>query len=157
MKDRIINFLNAEKLSPARFADIIGVQPANISHIISERNKPSLDFIQKMLKSFPALNIEWLITGNGGMYKESKEQSLFGSDLDDMFSPPSDKSDNERNDIKIDDKNTEKQAVNYSGIENFIPQNDALPKTEAANCGNREIERIIICYSDKTFEFYSPR
>jgi transcriptional regulator with XRE-family HTH domain len=155
MKDRIINFLNAEKLSPARFADIIGVQPANISHIISERNKPSLDFIQKMLKSFPALNVEWLITGNGGMYKEPKEQSLFGNDFDDMFSSSSDKS-NHENDIKIDNKDAEKHVINNYGIENFMQQSDTLPKTEAG-CKNREIERIIICYYDKTFEFYSPR
>ena len=54
-------FINAERLSPARFADIIGVQPANISHIISGRNNPSLDFVQKMLKAFPDLNLDWLI------------------------------------------------------------------------------------------------
>ncbi|MDR2293424.1 MAG: helix-turn-helix domain-containing protein [Prevotellaceae bacterium] len=147
MKDRIINFLNAEKLSPARFADIIGVQPANISHIISERNKPSLDFIQKMLKSFPQLNVEWLITGDGKMYKTPKEQSLFNDKSNDLFlSTP-----------KIDDANDYKISENID--ENSVNNDekiDVLPKSEL-KYNNREVERIIICYSDKTFEFYFPR
>ncbi|MDR0421350.1 MAG: helix-turn-helix domain-containing protein [Prevotellaceae bacterium] len=148
MKDRIISFLNAEKLSPARFADIIGVQPANISHIISERNKPSLDFIQKMLKSFPDINVEWLITGKGQMYKEMKEQSLFENDYDKPFSSAA----NSQN----DENNTENNAVINNENENFIQKNDNFPKSKIQN-NNREVERIIICYSDKTFEFYSPR
>jgi transcriptional regulator with XRE-family HTH domain len=141
MKDRIINFLNAEKLSPARFADIIGVQPASISHIISERNKPSLDFIQKMLKSFPQLNIEWLISGSGKMYKEAKEQSLFDDKFDDLLLPAS---------SNKTDENDGKKSINND------KEVDILVKPET-KYNNREIERIIICYSDKTFEFYFPR
>ncbi|MDR2126299.1 MAG: helix-turn-helix domain-containing protein [Prevotellaceae bacterium] len=146
-KDRIIAFINAEKLSPARFADIIGVQPANISHIISERNKPSLEFIQKMLKSFPQLNAEWLITGKGEMYKEPKEQSLFGDEANALFS--SKVFDDTQNVCKIDENQTEKSMNNDN--ETF-----AVPESEL-KYNNREVERIIICYSDKTFEFYFPR
>ncbi|MDR0754059.1 MAG: helix-turn-helix domain-containing protein [Prevotellaceae bacterium] len=148
MKDRIINFLNVEKLSPARFADIIGVQPANISHIISERNKPSLDFIQKMLKSFPQLNAEWLITGIGEMYKIPKEQSLFDDKSTHFFSSAS----------KIID-NADNSKINANIEENKINNDekiDILPESEL-KYNNREVERIIICYSDKTFEFYFPR
>ncbi|MDR2064217.1 MAG: helix-turn-helix domain-containing protein [Prevotellaceae bacterium] len=140
MKDRIINFLNAEKLSPARFADIIGVQPANISHIISERNKPSLDFIQKMLKSFPQLNVEWLITGSGKMYREAREQSLFDDKFNDLFSSTSNKT----------DENIEEKSINNDKAVDILAQPE--PKYNS-----REVERIIICYSDKTFEFYFPR
>ncbi|MDR1552632.1 MAG: helix-turn-helix transcriptional regulator [Prevotellaceae bacterium] len=147
MKDRILNFLDAEKLSPARFADIIGVQPANISHIISERNKPSLDFIQKMLKSFPQLNVEWLITGIGKMYKEPKEQSLFMDDVNDLSSTTPEVIDRAQNIYKSDETQSETLMNNDN-------ETSVLPKNEVKN---REVERIIICYSDKTFEFYSPR
>lgn len=50
-------------LSAAAFADRVGVQRSSISHIMSGRNKPSLDFIQKTLKSFPRVNGDWLVTG----------------------------------------------------------------------------------------------
>jgi transcriptional regulator with XRE-family HTH domain len=149
MKDRIINFLNAEKLSPARFADIIGVQPANISHIISERNKPSLDFIQKMLKSFPQLNVEWLITGDGKMYKEPKEQSLFNDEADNLFSSAAQVIDKTQNIYRNDENQSETNISNNNEM-SFLPKNEIKSI-------NREVERIIICYSDKTFEFYQPR
>ncbi|MDR1984696.1 MAG: helix-turn-helix domain-containing protein [Prevotellaceae bacterium] len=156
MKDRIISFLNAEKLSPARFADIIGVQPANISHIISERNKPSLDFIQKMLKSFPQLNVEWLVAGTGKMYKTPTEQSLFNDESRDLFSSAPKLFDNEQNNYKIEETETEKIMKNDTETEKFMHKTDILPENEI-KCVSREVERIIICYSDKTFEFYSPR
>ena len=49
MKDRILQFLESEKISPAEFADKIGVQRSSMSHILNGRNYPSASFIQKML------------------------------------------------------------------------------------------------------------
>ena len=72
MRNRLQQFLNAEQLSPARLSDIIGIQRSGMSHILSGRNKPSFDFIQKLLLKFPALNSEWLITGKGKMYKDNQ-------------------------------------------------------------------------------------
>lgn len=71
MKDRILQFLAAEKLSAAEFADKIGVQRSSISHILNGRNYPSANFIQKMLMAFPDLNSRWLLIGNGAMYMDS--------------------------------------------------------------------------------------
>ena len=50
-------------LSPSEFADRIGVQRSNISHILSGRNKPSIDFLEKILNEFPETDVSWLITG----------------------------------------------------------------------------------------------
>lgn len=72
MRNRLQQFLNAEQLSPARLSDIIGIQRSGMSHILSGRNKPSFDFIQKLLLKFPTLNSEWLITGKGKMYKDNQ-------------------------------------------------------------------------------------
>ena len=49
MKERILAFLQSENKSTAQFAEEIGVQPSGISHILSGRNNPSLDFVIKML------------------------------------------------------------------------------------------------------------
>src|SRR5690554_2681061 len=49
--------------STTELADKISVPKATISHLISERNKPSLEFIMKLHTRFPSLNLEWLIYG----------------------------------------------------------------------------------------------
>ena len=65
MKERILEFLKAENKSSAQLADEIGVQPSGISHILSGRNNPSLDFVIKMLDKYRFLSTEWLLFGKG--------------------------------------------------------------------------------------------
>lgn len=69
MNERLIKFLAAENLSQSQLADTLGVARASISHIISGRNKPGFDFLESMAVNFPALSLEWLITGKGRMYR----------------------------------------------------------------------------------------
>ena len=69
MNDRLVKFLSAENISQSQLADTLGVARASISHIVSGRNKPGFDFLENMAVNFPALNLEWLITGKGRMYK----------------------------------------------------------------------------------------
>ena len=75
MHTRLKNWMESEGLKPSRLADNIGVNRATISHILSGRNKPSIDFLQKLLSAYPNLNANWLITGIGYMNtkKEAKE------------------------------------------------------------------------------------
>ncbi|WCO03269.1 helix-turn-helix domain-containing protein [Psychroserpens ponticola] len=51
--------------SASSFAEKIGVQRSSISHILSGRNKPSLDFVLKVLSSFPEVELYWLMNGKG--------------------------------------------------------------------------------------------
>ncbi len=69
MNRRLQQFLAAENISQSQFADTIGVARASISHILAGRNKPGFDFIYSMTANFPNLNVEWLVTGRGKMYK----------------------------------------------------------------------------------------
>ena len=77
MKERILEFLKRENKTSAQFAEEIHVQPSGISHILSGRNKPSLDFVIKMLEKYTFLSTEWLMFGRGSMYKEPKMADLF--------------------------------------------------------------------------------
>lgn len=72
MNTRLEQFLKAENISQSQFADTIGVARANVSHIISGRNKPGFDFLLRMSKHYPSLNLEWLITGKGKMFSSAK-------------------------------------------------------------------------------------
>lgn len=151
MKDRIVKFMEVEKLSPAQFADAIGVQRSNISHILSERNKPGLDFIDKMLTTYPQLSAEWLIKGEGTMYKEPQEQSLFSNEQLSKLSEQA----KDVNKVNYSAENIEQKVIteNKQPLENFSEKIEirATGKDE-----NKKIERIIICYTDKTFDFYLP-
>ncbi|MFC0876026.1 helix-turn-helix transcriptional regulator [Saccharicrinis sp. FJH2] len=69
MKDRIAELIEKEGLTPSKFADMIEVQRSNISHILAGRNKPSLDFLQKIINTFPDISGDWLLSGSGPMYK----------------------------------------------------------------------------------------
>jgi len=51
--------------SASGFAEKIGVQRSSISHILSGRNKPSLDFVMKVLHSYPEVELYWLMNGKG--------------------------------------------------------------------------------------------
>jgi len=70
MNQRIELLLRIKDVTASKFADMIGVQPSNISHIISGRNKPSLDFIIKVVEAFPDISLEWLMFGKGNMYSQ---------------------------------------------------------------------------------------
>lgn len=69
MNERLQQFLAAENINQAQFADSIGVARASVSHILAGRNKPGYDFIMNMMKRYPELNVEWLLSGKGKMYK----------------------------------------------------------------------------------------
>ena len=68
MNKRLEQFLKAENISQSQFADSIGVARASVSHILAGRNKPGFDFLVSMSRQYPALNLEWLITGKGKMF-----------------------------------------------------------------------------------------
>ena len=66
----------SEGLKSSALADNIGVNRATISHILSGRNKPSIDFLQKLLNSYPELNVNWLITGIGFIQTKKQEKQV---------------------------------------------------------------------------------
>lgn len=75
MNTRLQQFLAAENISQAQFAETIGVARASVSHILAGRNKPGFDFLESMIRHYPNLNFEWLLTGRGKMYDNAKTAS----------------------------------------------------------------------------------
>ena len=81
MDTRLQQFLDAENISQSQLADTLGVARAGISHILSGRNKPGFDFLEAMAVHFPQISLDWLLTGKGKMYKESRgENPVFVSE-----------------------------------------------------------------------------
>jgi transcriptional regulator with XRE-family HTH domain len=86
IKERILEFLRTENRTSAQFAQEIGVQPSGISHIISGRNKPSLEFIMKMLSRYPTLSTDWLLFGTGTMFRDGDSIDLFSTQKENITS-----------------------------------------------------------------------
>ena len=72
---RLKIILNYYELSASTLADKIEVQRSSISHILSGRNKPSLEFVMKILKMFPEVELYWLLNGTGKFPKQSNKNS----------------------------------------------------------------------------------
>jgi len=140
MKDRIEELINKEQLTPSKLADLVGVQRSSISHILSGRNKPSLDFIQKILLQFKNINSDWLLFGKGEMYK-TKLPSLFDQKI------PEQKPENQE---QIVEKSEPKI------IESKQPEKKET-KVEVQNTVVNQPEQIVIFFSDKTFSTYTPK
>ncbi len=136
MKDRIIKFLTHENISATKFADEIGVQRSSISHILSGRNNPSYEFILKMLSRYKYLNAEWLITGSGNMVKKNEQN------------PAAEDSSNKIKQMDLFQVRQEKAAAKPSEIK-------TAEAAERINAVDRRIDKILVFYSDKTFEEFS--
>jgi len=67
MNKRFQKWLDYNDINSNKLAENINVSRATISHIMSGRNKPSVDFLHKILNKYPDLNLNWLVTGNGSM------------------------------------------------------------------------------------------
>ncbi len=139
MKDRLQQFLTLEQLSPARLSEIIGIQRSGLSHILSGRNKPGFDFIQKLLLKFPSLNAEWLITGKGKMYKE--QAIPFSDQKSEIDKPP------QISEYTLYNQNVQPREPSENLIKEKISEDD--PE-------NRILKKIIFIYSDSTFSEYFP-
>lgn len=76
---RIKMIIESHRLTAGAFADRIGVQRSNVSHVLSGRNKPSYEFLEKVLLAFPKVSAAWLMTGRqeqAGGTRDIPEASL---------------------------------------------------------------------------------
>ncbi|NMD01263.1 MAG: helix-turn-helix transcriptional regulator [Bacteroidales bacterium] len=155
MKNRILKFLEVENINPSKFADEIGVQRSSISHILSGRNNPSLELIQKILTRFNYINAEWLITGKGDMFKPNREPSLF----DALYTKNETKVEIEQNtnleettiakEQKKSDEDTKKQQdIPIQALND--KQNTPLSVNPS------KVKKIILLYEDGKAEIYFP-
>ena len=78
---RLEHVLEYYGLTASSFADKISVQRSSVSHLLSGRNKPSLDFILKVLEQFPEIDLLWFLNGVGVFPNTSKSQSLNSNEI----------------------------------------------------------------------------
>ena len=74
--DRLKIVMSHFGLTPSSLADAIGVPRSSISHLLSGRNKPSLDFVLKLVKTYPEVNLYWLLNGKGDFPAKAQKDHM---------------------------------------------------------------------------------
>lgn len=164
MVNRIQEILEHYNLTPSRFADYLEVPRSTISHILSERNKPSLEFIQKVIDKYPDLSISWLVKGEGSMIGGKKHEKPI-PDIENIGTkkPPSFQNElfppeNETESIrdKEEKKYSNPEQVNEKEKELLVPEKEGDIRSFHKKSAPKKIARIITIYHDNTFDEYFP-
>lgn len=157
---RLNEILTYFELTASQFADLTGIQRSSLSHIISERNKPSLDFILKIIETFPTVDLYWLLLGKGNMQKQNSEdtKTTFPKEVSSAseFEIVRHFTEENRNEIspKTEEKplDTEKPAetITENSGTNLYKKTPLITPQDSA-------EEIILFYKDGTFKSFRSR
>lgn len=162
MKERIKEIIEAESLNSSKFAEVIGVQKSSISHILSGRNKPSLDIVLKVLRQFRTISSEWLLFGTGEMYKTAgtgsttkkilEQKKLFEELAEEVEvreeTRTSETKTHQPEEEKIQETVKPKQEINVQQTQN--------PVSQIQTKSDDGVDKIVIFFSNRTFKDYSP-
>lgn len=121
-------------LSAAAFADKIEVGRSSISHLLSGRNKPSLDFVMKIVQAFPEVELYWLLNGKGNFPKKEREAT--------MAATPAPAS------------QVVKTSAPLSRDLFAEHQDEKATDNEVTNTKKKEIKKIVIFYTDGSFDAF---
>ncbi len=157
MREKLLSLMKNENLTPSRLAELLGIQPSGISHILAGRNKPSFDLVQKILRRFPQINPDWLLLDRQPMYRTASGENGVSAPRSaaDLFGEPTVAtipSDENRNPIPATNSDATAEPDNGKAD---IPA--SVVRSVAAARPQQKIRRIIILFNDHTFEsFESP-
>lgn len=131
-KDRLDHILRSKNLTATKFAELMKIQPSNVSHLLSGRNKPSIDFLIKLKEVFPEYSFDWIIMGRKPITINDPTPSIIDAQ-----------------DTKYEDAE-EKHIIEFDDFEEKIVENKPVIAE------NKEVEKILLIYSDKTYDVLLP-
>ena len=146
MREKLLNLMKAEQLTASKLAELLGIQPSGISHILGGRNKPSFDLVQKILRRFPQVNPDWLLLDQGEMYRtinSSYEESSFDNASQDSAV------------INSDDQSLSDENNTTHTLPNSSPSvANAQESIATALTQHGRVKRVIVLFEDHTFESF---
>ena len=144
--EKILDYYN---LNASSFADKIGVQRSSLSHLLSGRNKPSLDFVLKISEVFPEVDLYWILNGEGTFPKgDTKLEQKTIAPLESKIVT----------ETVFEKKNSPEDLfskMESSPIENKkIETSDTSKQLQNFN-NNGEVDKIVFFYKNGTFKIYN--
>ena len=151
MIDRIKQLMEKKNMTSTQFSDEIGIQRSSLSHVLSGRNNPSLDFMLKVKERFPETNLDWLLLGLGKMVLEDQHKPI-------MNVPESNQNLQTETRVLDFEIKSSGQTVSEEDTELLMARSE-VPATyrKSSEKIENQPEKIIIFYSDQTFSVYHPK
>ena len=141
MKEKLEILCAKSNLTASSLAKALGVEASAISHIRSGRNKPSYDFVVKILRAFPDVNPDWLLLDCEEFLRTGVSST---SPLFPEFGAAAEVSNVEAQ------KNIE---ISASSLEE---KNVSTDKKLYSSISGKQVKRVIVLYTDGSFESYDP-
>ena len=148
MIDRVKQVMKEKKLSATQFSEEVGIQRSALSHVLSGRNKPSLDFMMKIKNKYPEIELNWLLLGKGKMNVDIREIK-------------SEDKKNAEKDVQSEIDFLKETEAGESVVEEIRSSgvSRALGSTKYGSIQQenfKNIKYILLMYSDDTFKTFTP-
>ena len=155
MLKRIALILQTQNLTVSQFADRIGVQRSALSHVLGGRNNPSLDFVTKILRTFPEIRSQWLLFGEGKMYDamadvRPAEEAAVAMPPEVVETPPA----------AVAEASLEVVATPPAAVAEMPPMSAEMPDMAdfaPVQAEDSRLVKVVFFYSDGRFEEYARR
>jgi transcriptional regulator with XRE-family HTH domain len=164
---RLEIILDYYSLSASSFAEKIGVQRSSISHLLSGRNKPSLDFILKIVEIFPDIDLYWILNGFGSFPKTDKKpnqeienKKVVAPILKSEEPLEVERKENENSQNLFSQKTLENGFIETKNpiAENLMNENkNSLVQNIKFSENEDVIEKIVFFYTNGSFKEYNPK
>lgn len=143
MKEKLRDLLESEGLKPGQFAEMVGINPAGVSHLLAGRNKPGFELLQKILRRFPRVSPDWLLINEGPMYRTDERNDFSTATAEPAPS-------------KETAPTTTPDPMNLFETPSAPTTAPQKAMETTAQHSGREVARVIVCYTDHTFESFTP-
>ena len=162
MKDRIRQIMESQHMTQQVFANYIGTTPATLSGIFNDRTRPTINIIESIKKKFPDISLEWLMFGQGDMFKPSAD----APDAPDASSAPAfdaEMSPHSGQDQLLDfenpsapiSQNSHSMAPYYNTVRTTRPE-IVHEEVKTIDKNQRHVTEIRVYYDDQTWESFVP-
>jgi transcriptional regulator with XRE-family HTH domain len=144
MKQRIEQIMRHYNLTAAQFATEIGIQRSALSHIMSGRNKPSLDFVLKVKHRYSEINTDWLLLGKGkiiAVEQKNEQNGIVKNTISDFKN-------------NVSEEMLEQSKVDKKPTIPVLKEKKKSPLSD--DNGDSEIEKIIFFYKSGEFKIFKP-
>ncbi len=160
MKDRIRQLMENQHLSQQSFADMLNISPASLSSIFNDRTRPTLNHVDAIKRSFPNINLSWLLYGDGEMFTHGEENE---PDNSASQAVPSVHSQPSGNDLMLDfsaaapTPPTARSQQSFSNAPSKPEVGHDSQYQKIIDIKQRRISEIRIFYDDQTWETFIPK